>query len=155
MLYCDMFWLLHVAILRGGVHVAPNVMPHTLEQNITSGITDFFMNHEDLTVRISLSTCNSVVQRLVACISSKSLRDVTACPNLSPSPRVCHHSTDVTSCVSHNRVERVVLNIILHTFVLELFVVPSRPECKFLVKDVLAVGHCSSRALASASKHNE
>jgi len=104
-------------------------MPHTLEQKITSRITDFFMNHEDLTVRISLSTCccydlwNSVVQRLVACICSKSLGDVTACPNLSPSFTVCHHSTDVTSCVSLNRVEHVILNIILHTCVFFFFFV--------------------------------
>lgn len=143
------------------VRVAQNMMPHTSEQKITSGITDFFMNHEALTVRISLSTCccyglcNCVVQRLVACISSKSLGDVTACPSLSPLLRVCHHSTDVTSCVSHNRVEHVILNIILHTCALELFVVRSRPECKFLVKDVFGDGHCSFRALATASKHNE
>lgn len=53
------------------------------------------------------------------------------------------------------RVERVILNIILHTCVLELFIVPNRPECKFLVKDVFADGCCSFRALASASEHNE
>ena len=53
MLYCDMFWPLYVAILGGVVHVAQNTIPHTLEQKITGGITDFFTNHEDLTVRIS------------------------------------------------------------------------------------------------------
>lgn len=71
-----------------------------------------------------------------------------------------HHRGSVTTRlmslhVFPLRVERIILNIILHTCVLELYVVPSRPKCKFLVKDVFADGHCSFRAFASASEHNE
>jgi hypothetical protein len=69
-----------------------------------------------------------------------------------------HHQESVTTPlmllhVFPLKVERVILNIILH--VLQLFVVCNRPECKFLVKDVFADGHCSFRALASESEHNE
>lgn len=86
-------------------------------------------------------------------ISSKSLGSGTACPNLSPSSRVCHHSTDVTSCVS---LESGTCNSEYNfARVLRLFAVCNRPECKYLVKDVFADGHCSFRAIASASEHNE
>jgi hemerythrin-like domain-containing protein len=43
-----MFWLFYyVAVLTDVVHVAQNMMPHTAEYKITSGITDFFINYED------------------------------------------------------------------------------------------------------------
>jgi hypothetical protein len=94
-----------------------------------------------------------MVQGLVAHVYSKSLGDGRARTTRAPSLRVCYHSSYGSSCVSLTRVEHVILNIIiicvvLHICVSELFVVPDKLECKFLVKVVCADGHCSFRALA-------
>jgi hypothetical protein len=96
------------------------------------------MNHEEITVTISLSyqhafvtVHNSMADGLVARISGKSSGDGRA---LSTSPSgVCHHSSDGTSCVSPMIVERIILNIIIlyevfHVCVLQLFVVADYRE---------------------------